>query len=147
MHEALMLNGTRTGAHSITPNTCLPQTSKARMLAEKAHVQHLQDGLICASLPRQTRTQAHATCKIASACASVGSSTYTGWKRRSSAASCSMCLRCSSSVVAPRTCSQPSGWQAGRRLLKAAKGDPRGKPLQAASLTRLGCSCVIRREA
>ena len=31
----------------------------------------------------------------------VGSSTNTGWKRRSSAASFSMCLRYSSSVVAP----------------------------------------------
>ena len=37
----------------------------------------------------------------------VGSSTRTGWKRRSSAGSFSMCLRYSSSVVAPMACSSP----------------------------------------
>ena len=37
----------------------------------------------------------------------VGSPTITGWKRRSSAASFSMCLRYSSSVVAPIVCSSP----------------------------------------
>ena len=37
----------------------------------------------------------------------LGSSTYTGWKRRSSAASFSMCLRYSSSVVAPTARSSP----------------------------------------
>ncbi len=37
----------------------------------------------------------------------VGASTITGWKRRSSAASFSMCLRYSSSVVAPMQCSSP----------------------------------------
>ena len=36
-----------------------------------------------------------------------GSSTSTGWKRRSRAASFSMCLRYSSSVVAPIMCSSP----------------------------------------
>ena len=36
-----------------------------------------------------------------------GSSTMTGWKRRSRAASFSMCLRYSSSVVAPIMCSSP----------------------------------------
>ena len=36
-----------------------------------------------------------------------GSPTSTGWKRRSSAASFSMCLRYSSSVVAPMVCSSP----------------------------------------
>ena len=36
-----------------------------------------------------------------------GSPTYTGWKRRSSAASFSMCLRYSSSVVAPTARSSP----------------------------------------
>ena len=36
-----------------------------------------------------------------------GWSTSTGWKRRSSAASFSMCLRYSSSVVAPMQCSSP----------------------------------------
>ena len=37
----------------------------------------------------------------------VGSPTSTGWNRRSSAASFSMCLRYSSSVVAPMVCSSP----------------------------------------
>ena len=37
----------------------------------------------------------------------LGWSTITGWKRRSSAASFSMCLRYSSSVVAPMQCSSP----------------------------------------
>ena len=37
----------------------------------------------------------------------VGSSTCTGWKRRSSAASFSIYLRYSSSVVAPMQCSSP----------------------------------------
>ncbi len=36
-----------------------------------------------------------------------GWSTSTGWKRRSRAASFSMCLRYSSSVVAPMQCSSP----------------------------------------
>ena len=40
-------------------------------------------------------------------CSSVGSSTMTGWKRRSRAASRSMYLRYSSSVVAPMHCSSP----------------------------------------
>ena len=37
----------------------------------------------------------------------VGSPTVTGWNRRSSAASFSMCLRYSSRVVAPTVCSSP----------------------------------------
>ena len=37
----------------------------------------------------------------------VGSCTTTGWKRRASAASCSTCLRYSSSVVAPTQCNSP----------------------------------------
>jgi len=40
-------------------------------------------------------------------CATVGSDTWIGWKRRSRAASFSMCLRYSSSVVAPMVCSSP----------------------------------------
>ena len=40
-------------------------------------------------------------------CASVGSPTWIGWKRRSSAASFSTYLRYSSSVVAPMVCSSP----------------------------------------
>ncbi len=39
--------------------------------------------------------------------ATVGSSTLMGWKRRSSAASFSRCLRYSSRVVAPMVCSSP----------------------------------------
>ena len=39
--------------------------------------------------------------------ASVGSATWIGWNRRSSAASFSMYLRYSSRVVAPMTCSSP----------------------------------------
>src|SRR3989304_1289389 len=42
-------------------------------------------------------------------CSSVGSSTITGWKRRSSAASRSMYLRYSSRVVAPMHWSSPRG--------------------------------------
>ena len=41
------------------------------------------------------------------ASSSSGSSTMTGWNRRSSAASFSMCLRYSSRVVAPIMCSSP----------------------------------------
>src|SRR4030095_4828759 len=37
----------------------------------------------------------------------LGSPTITGWKRRSRAASFSICLRYSSSVVAPIRCSSP----------------------------------------
>ena len=39
--------------------------------------------------------------------ATDGCSTFTGWKRRSRAASFSRCLRYSSSVVAPTVCSSP----------------------------------------
>ncbi len=48
-----------------------------------------------------------------------GSPTNTGWKRRSSAASFSMCLRYSSSVVAPTTCSSPRA-RAGFSMLDAS---------------------------
>ncbi len=51
--------------------------------------------------------------------ASVGSSTLTGWKRRSSAASFSKCLRYSSSVVAPMVCSSPRA-SIGLRMLAAS---------------------------
>ncbi len=40
-------------------------------------------------------------------CATVGSPTWIGWKRRSSAASFSTYLRYSSRVVAPMVCSSP----------------------------------------
>jgi hypothetical protein len=46
-----------------------------------------------------------------------GSPTNTGWKRRSSAASFSMCLRYSSSVVAPTQCSSPRA-SAGLSMLR-----------------------------
>src|SRR5574341_1178107 len=49
----------------------------------------------------------------------VGSSTYTGAKRRSRAASFSMCLRYSSSVVAPTHCSSPRA-RAGLSMLLAS---------------------------
>ena len=46
----------------------------------------------------------------------VGSSTCTGWKRRSSAASFSMYWRYSSSVVAPMQCSSPRASRGFKRL-------------------------------
>mmetsp|Transcript_37617 Transcript_37617/g.94998 ORF Transcript_37617/g.94998 Transcript_37617/m.94998 type:complete len:212 (-) Transcript_37617:699-1334(-) len=49
----------------------------------------------------------------------VGSGTCTGWKRRSSAGSFSMCLRYSSRVVAPMHCSSPRA-SAGFRMLAAS---------------------------
>ena len=49
----------------------------------------------------------------------VGSATNTGWKRRASAASFSMCLRYSSSVVAPTQCSSPRA-SAGFSMLEAS---------------------------
>ena len=52
-------------------------------------------------------------------CSSVGSSTMTGWKRRSRAASFSMYLRYSSSVVAPMHCSSPRD-SGGLRMLAAS---------------------------
>src|SRR5699024_1069274 len=45
--------------------------------------------------------------KISTVSSIDGSSTWIGWKRRSSAASLSMCLRYSSRVVAPIVCSSP----------------------------------------
>ena len=52
-------------------------------------------------------------------CSSVGSSTMTGWKRRSRAASRSMYLRYSSSVVAPMHWSSPRA-SGGLRMLAAS---------------------------
>src|SRR5438128_1060478 len=57
--------------------------------------------------------------RIAIVSSTDGSPTYTGWKRRSSAASFSMCLRYSSSVVAPTTCSSPRA-RAGLSMLEAS---------------------------
>ena len=48
-----------------------------------------------------------------------GSPTKTGWKRRARAASFSMCLRYSSSVVAPMQCSSPRA-SAGLSMLEAS---------------------------
>ena len=48
-----------------------------------------------------------------------GSLTKTGWKRRASAASFSICLRYSSSVVAPTQCSSPRA-RAGFSMLEAS---------------------------
>ena len=48
-----------------------------------------------------------------------GLATNTGWKRRASAASFSMCLRYSSSVVAPTQCSSPRA-SAGFSMLEAS---------------------------
>ena len=58
-------------------------------------------------------------------CATDGSSTLIGWKRRSSAASFSRCLRYSSSVVAPMVCSSPRasiGLRMRRRVDRAFGG-------------------------
>ena len=57
--------------------------------------------------------------RISIVSSSVGSSTMTGWKRRSSAASRSMYLRYSSSVVAPMDCSSPRASD-GLRMLAAS---------------------------
>ena len=53
------------------------------------------------------------------ACSTDGSPTWTGWKRRSSAASFSMYLRYSSRVVAPMVCSSPRA-SFGFRMLAAS---------------------------
>ena len=52
-------------------------------------------------------------------CATLGSPTWIGWKRRSSAASFSTYLRYSSSVVAPIVCSSPRA-SIGLRMLAAS---------------------------
>ncbi len=60
---------------------------------------------------------------MATACSQVGSSTMTGWKRRSSAGSFSMCCRYSSMVVAPTQCSSPRA-SAGLRMFEASMAPP-----------------------
>mmetsp|Transcript_15686 Transcript_15686/g.46300 ORF Transcript_15686/g.46300 Transcript_15686/m.46300 type:complete len:397 (-) Transcript_15686:930-2120(-) len=57
--------------------------------------------------------------KISNVSSIVGSGTTTGWKRRSRAGSFSMCLRYSSSVVAPMHCSSPRA-SAGFKMLAAS---------------------------
>src|SRR3954470_19643205 len=59
----------------------------------------------------------------------LGSPTYTGWKRRSSAASFSTCWRYSSSVVAPTTRNSPRA-SIGLGLLPASQRAPRRHRLE-----------------
>src|SRR5437762_3026250 len=59
--------------------------------------------------------------RISIVCSRVGSSTMTGWNRRSRAASRSMYFRYSSSVVAPMHCSSPR--VSGGRLADARLAD------------------------
>ncbi len=73
-------------------------------------------------------------------CSSVGSSTMTGWKRRSRAASRSMYLRYSSSVVAPMHCSSPRA-RGGLRMLAASMA-----PSAAPAPTSV-CSSSMKRTA
>ncbi len=68
----------------------------------------------------------------------VGWSTITGWKRRSSAASFSICLRYSSSVVAPMQCSSPRA-SIGFNILEASIA-----PSAAPAPTRV-CSSSMKR--
>ncbi|KFM28535.1 hypothetical protein F751_0276, partial [Auxenochlorella protothecoides] len=56
---------------------------------------------------------------ISTVSSTLGSATSTGWKRRSSAGSFSMCFRYSSSVVAPMHCISPRA-SAGFRMLAAS---------------------------
>jgi len=67
--------------------------------------------------------------RISIVSSSEGSSTVIGWNRRSSAASDSMCLRYSSSVVAPITCSSPRD-KAGFNILAASTDEPAAPPHQ-----------------
>ena len=57
--------------------------------------------------PWNTSNRSRSPRRIDTVSSTLGSSTYTGWKRRSSAASVSTCLRYSSRVVAPIMCSSP----------------------------------------
>ena len=75
------------------------------------------------------------------ASSTVGSSTITGWKRRSSAASFSMYLRYSSSVVAPMHCSSPRD-SGGFRMLAASIA-----PSAAPAPTRVCSSSMKRTES
>ncbi len=87
----------------------------------------------------------------------VGSPTSTGWKRRSSAASFSMCLRYSSSVVAPIVCSSPRA-SIGLSMLEASS-EPSDAPAPttvcSSSMNRtispcaltISCSTAFRRSS
>ncbi|MCY1226937.1 hypothetical protein D9M72_391870 [compost metagenome] len=57
--------------------------------------------------PWKTSSRSRSPRRMEMASSTSGSSTRTGWKRRSKAASDSMCLRYSSRVVAPIMCSSP----------------------------------------
>ena len=70
----------------------------------------------------------------------------TGWKRRSSAASLSMCLRYSSSVVAPMHCSSPRA-RAGLRMLAASiapSAAPAPTSVCSSSMNRMSSSWLAR---
>src|SRR5947208_862734 len=77
----------------------------------------------------------------------VGSPTNTGWKRRSSAASFSTCLRYSSSVVAPMQCSSPRA-SAGLSMLPASI-EPSALPAPtivcSSSMNRMMLPCCLAR--
>ena len=70
--------------------------------------------------------------------ATEGSSTCTGWKRRSRAESFSRCLRYSSRVVAPTVCSSPRA-SMGFRMLAASMA-----PSAAPAPTRVWISSMNR---
>mmetsp|Transcript_38023 Transcript_38023/g.112568 ORF Transcript_38023/g.112568 Transcript_38023/m.112568 type:complete len:326 (-) Transcript_38023:857-1834(-) len=81
--------------------------------------------------------------RIASASASLGSSTLTGWKRRSSAASFSTYLRYSSIVVAPMTWNSP---RASAGLMRLAMSmPPLPPPLPAEPAPTSVCTSSIMR--
>ena len=74
----------------------------------------------------------------------VGSPTSTGWNRRSSAASFSMCLRYSSSVVAPIVCSSPRA-SIGFSMFDASiepSAAPAPTTVCSSSMNRMTCPCA-----
>ena len=86
-----------------------------------------------------------------------GSSTSTGWKRRSRAASFSMCLRYSSRVVAPMQCSSPRA-SIGLSMLEASMAPsaaPAPTTVCSSSMKRMispaesviSCSTALRRSS
>ena len=74
----------------------------------------------------------------------VGSPTSTGWKRRSSAASFSMCFRYSSSVVAPMVCSSPRASIGLSRFDAsiAPSAAPAPTTVCSSSMKRMTCPCA-----
>mmetsp|Transcript_69048 Transcript_69048/g.202656 ORF Transcript_69048/g.202656 Transcript_69048/m.202656 type:complete len:216 (+) Transcript_69048:387-1034(+) len=79
-------------------------------------------------------------CRIRIVSSTVGSGTWTGWKRRSRALSFSTYLRYSSRVVAPMTCSSPRE-RAGFRMLAASIAPPPPVP---PAPTRVWISSIMR---